>query len=73
MVLPQIRGHLSGGLLLAGLYSMSDFGAVSLLNVDTLTVTIQNMYRASYDRTAAAVMSLVLIFLSALFVIGDEK
>jgi len=66
-------GHLSGGLLLAGLYSMSDFGAVSLLNVDTLTVTIQNMYRASYDRTAAAVMSLVLIFLSALFVIGDEK
>ncbi|MFM7495649.1 MAG: ABC transporter permease [Candidatus Nanopelagicus sp.] len=73
VVLPQIRGHLSGGLLLAGLYSMSDFGAVSLLNVDTLTVTIQNMYRASYDRTAAAVMSLVLIFLSALFVIGDEK
>jgi iron(III) transport system permease protein len=72
VVIPQIRGHLSGGLLLAGLYSMSDFGAVSLLNVDTLTVTIQNMYRASYDRTSAAVISLVLIALSTLFVFGDE-
>ena len=52
---------------------MSDFGAVSLLNVDTLTVTIQNMYRASYDRTGAAVISLVLITLSALFVLADER
>jgi iron(III) transport system permease protein len=73
VVLPQIRIHLSGGLLLAGLYTMSDFGAVSLLNVDTLTVTIQNMYRASYDRTGAAVISLVLITLSALFVLADER
>jgi len=73
VVLPQIRGHISGGVLLVGLYTMSDFGAVSLLNVDTLTVTIQNMYRASYDRNAAAVISLVLVALSALFVVGDER
>jgi len=73
VVLPQIRGHISGGVLLVGLYTMSDFGAVSLLNVDTLTVTIQNMYRASYDRNAAAVISLLLVFLSALFVITDER
>ena len=73
VILPQIRGHLSGGVLLVGLYTMSDFGAVSLLNVDTLTVTIQNMYRASYDRNAAAVISLLLVILSALFVITDER
>ena len=73
VVLPQIRGHISGGVLLVGLYTMSDFGAVSLLNVDTLTVTIQNMYRASYDRNAAAVISLVLVALSTLFVLGDER
>jgi iron(III) transport system permease protein len=53
VVFPQIRGHVSAGALLAGLYTMSDFGAVSLLNVETLTVSIQNMYRASYDRSAA--------------------
>jgi iron(III) transport system permease protein len=52
---------------------MSDFGAVSLLNVETLTVSIQNMYRASYDRSAAAVISFVLIAFSILFVLADES
>ena len=73
VVFPQIRGHVSAGALLAGLYTMSDFGAVSLLNVETLTVSIQNMYRASYDRSAAAVISLVLIAFSTLFVMADES
>ncbi len=73
VVFPQIRGHVSAGALLAGLYTMSDFGAVSLLNVETLTVTIQNMYRASYDRSAAAVISFVLIAFSILFVMGNES
>jgi iron(III) transport system permease protein len=73
VVLPQIRGHISAGALLAGLYTMSDFGAVSLLNVETLTVSIQNMYRASYDRSAAAVISFVLIAFSILFVLADES
>jgi len=72
VIWPQIRGHVSAGALLVGLYTMSDFGAVSLLNVETLTVSIQNMYRASYDRSAAAVISLLLITFSALFVISDE-
>jgi iron(III) transport system permease protein len=73
VVFPQIRGHVSAGALLAGLYTMSDFGAVSLLNVETLTVSIQNMYRASYDRSAAAVISFVLIAFSILFVLADES
>lgn len=73
VVFPQIRGHVSAGALLAGLYIMSDFGAVSLLNVETLTVSIQNMYRASYDRSAAAVISFVLIAFSILFVLADES
>jgi len=73
VVFPQVKGHISAGALLAGLYAISDFGAVSLLNVETLTVTIQNMYRASYDRSAAAVISLVLIAFSTLVVLVDEK
>lgn len=73
VVLPQIKGHISAGALLAALYTISDFGAVSLLNVETLTVTIQNMYRASYDRSAAAVISFVLIAFSTLVVLIDEK
>lgn len=73
VVLPQIKGHISAGALLAALYTISDFGAVSLLNVETLTVTIQNMYRASYDRSAAAVISFVLIALSTIVVLADER
>lgn len=73
VILPQIKGHLSSGVLLVALYTISDFGAVSLLNVETLTVSIQNMYKASYDRSAAAVISFILIALSTLVVLADEK
>jgi iron(III) transport system permease protein len=73
VVFPQVKGHVSAGALLAALYTISDFGAVSLLNVETLTVTIQNMYRASYDRSAAAVISFVLIAFSTIVVLADEK
>ena len=73
VVFPQIKVHISAGALLAALYTISDFGAVSLLNVETLTVTIQNMYRASYDRSAAAVISFVLIAFSTVVVLADEK
>jgi iron(III) transport system permease protein len=73
VVFPQIKGHISAGALLAALYTISDFGAVSLLNVETLTVTIQNMYKASYDRSAAAVISFVLIAFSTIVVLADEK
>ena len=73
VVFPQVKGHISAGALLAALYTISDFGAVSLLNVETLTVTIQNMYKASYDRSAAAVISFVLIAFSTIVVLADEK
>lgn len=73
VILPQTRRNISAGALLTGLYVMSDFGAVSLLNTETLTVSIQNMYKASYDRSAAAVISIILIFASILFIVFEEK
>ena len=73
VVFPQVKGHVSAGALLAALYTISDFGAVSLLNVETLTVTIQNMYKAAYDRSAAAVISIVLVAFSTIVVIVDER
>ena len=73
VIFPQIRMSISAGALLTGLYVMSDFGAVSLLNFETLTVSIQNMYRSSYDRSAAAVISLVLILASLVFVLMEDK
>jgi iron(III) transport system permease protein len=73
VILPQIRGSISTGALLSGLYVLSDFGAVSLLNVETLTVSIQNMFKSSYDRSAAAVIALLLIIASVVFIAVDEK
>jgi iron(III) transport system permease protein len=73
VVFPQVKGHVSAGALLAALYTISDFGAVSLLNVETLTVTIQNMYKAAYDRSAAAVISIVLVAFSTIVVVVDER
>jgi iron(III) transport system permease protein len=73
VILPQIRSSISAGALLSGLYVMSDFGAVSLLNVETLTVSIQNMFKASYDRSAASVISILLILASIVFITFNEK
>jgi iron(III) transport system permease protein len=73
VILPQIRASISAGALLSGLYVLSDFGAVSLLNVETLTVSIQNMFKSSYDRSAASIISLLLIVASILFIAADEK
>lgn len=73
VILPQIRSSISAGALLSGLYVMSDFGAVSLLSVETLTVSIQNMFKASYDRSAASVISILLILASVIFISFNEK
>lgn len=72
VILPQIRTHINAGGLLVGLYVMSDFGAVSLLNVETLTFSIQNMYKASYDRSSAAIIGLLLVLFSSVFIFFDQ-
>ena len=68
VILPQVRRSISAGALLSGLYVLSDFGAVSLLNVETLTVSIQNLYKSSYDRSAASVIGILLFLAAAVFV-----
>lgn len=73
VIFPQIRGGIGAGAVLSGLYVLSDFGAVSLLNVETLTVSIQNIYRSTYDRSAAATIALILILVSLIFVIAGER
>jgi iron(III) transport system permease protein len=73
IVLPQIRSALGASLLLVILYVFSDFGAVSLLGVDTFTRTIQNLYRASFDRQSAAVIGLILMAIAAAIVLFEER
>lgn len=65
---PLLWPAAAAGGLLAALYALSDFGAVSLLRYDTFTRVIFTSYRAAFDRTSAAVLSLVLVALALAFV-----
>jgi iron(III) transport system permease protein len=69
VTLPMLRPSILAGMLLSALYSVSDFGVVTLLRYDSLTRAIYVQYRASFDRSYAAALSLVLIVfaLSLLF------
>jgi iron(III) transport system permease protein len=65
--LPQLRPGIAAGALLLSLYVLSEFGAVSMLRYDTLTPIVYIQYTSSFDRSAAAVLGLPLIFLTVAF------
>ena len=72
ITLAQLRPAVGAGALLAALYTLSDFGAVSLMRFDAFTSVIYGQYQGRIDRTPAAVLSLVLVAI-ALLVIGAER
>ena len=71
VVTPLLRPALGAGALLVGLYTLSDFGAVSLLRYETFTWAIFSQYESSLDRTLGAGLSLVLVAL-ALALVASE-
>lgn len=64
VTVPLLRPAVGAGALLVCLYTLSDFGAVSLLQFDSLTRAIYLQYQASFDRTMAAVLALWLMLLT---------
>jgi len=60
VTLPQLRPSIAAGSLLVALYTLSDFGAVSLMRYETFTWAIYLQYE-SFDRSVAAVLSLILV------------
>ena len=71
VVLPQLRPSIVSGALLVALYTLSDFGAVSMLRFDSFTRAIFVQYRASLDRSTAAVLGLVLVAVTLLVLTGE--
>lgn len=59
--LPHLRPGMAAGGLLVALYTLSDFGAVSLLRFNVFTQAIFVQYRSSFDRSLAALLSLLLV------------
>lgn len=61
VTLPQLRPAIAAGALLTALYTLGDFGVVTLMRFDAFTRAIYVQYRSAFDRSGAALLSLVLV------------
>jgi len=73
VTLPLLRPAITAGALLVALYSLSDFGAVSLLQFDSFTRAIYVQYRGSFDPTLAAVLALLLVACTGALLLGEWR
>ncbi|MBT8217767.1 MAG: iron ABC transporter permease [Acidimicrobiia bacterium] len=73
ITVPQLRPAIAAGALLSALYTVSDFGAVSLARFDVFTRAIYTQYQGRIDRTPAAVLAMVLILLALVVVWGEQR
>jgi iron(III) transport system permease protein len=73
VVLPQLRPSIAAGSLLVALYTLSDFGAVSLMRFDSFTRVIYAQYQGRLDRTPAAVLSVVLVVIALVVLWAEQK
>jgi iron(III) transport system permease protein len=71
VLLPQLRLPLAGGALLTALYTLSDFGAVSITRFNTFTLAIYNAYQSLFDLSRAAAPATVLVLFSLLLISAE--
>lgn len=73
VTLPNLRPAIMAGGLLVALYVLRDFGAVSVMRYNTFTRVIYLQYKSTFDRSAAAVLSLVLVLLTLLLLYFEQR
>lgn len=73
VTLPQLRPAMVSAGLMIGLYTVSDFGAVSLLRFDTFTRAIYTLYAGQIDRRPAATLSVVLMVLALAILLLERR
>lgn len=73
VTLPGLRPAIMAGGLLVSLYVLRDFGAVSVMRYNTFTRVIYLQYKSTFDRSAAAVFSLVLVLLTLLLLYFEQR
>lgn len=70
--LPLLRPALAAGVAIVVLHVLSDFGAVSMLRVQTFTLAIFLQMSGRFDFQGAAGLSLVLVVLSMTFLVAER-
>ncbi len=73
VTLPVLVPGIAAGALLAVLYALSDFGAVSLLQFDSFSRAIYVQYRASFDRSLAAILALMLVGMTLAVTVAETR
>ncbi len=73
VTLPNLRPAIAAGGLLVALYTLSDFGAVSLLRYNSFTRAIFVQYLSSFDRHLASLLSLALVVFTIILLLLERK
>lgn len=73
VTLPMLRPAIAAGGLLVALYTLHDFGAVSLMRFNVFTQAIYLQYKGAFDRTPAAILSLMLIGLALVVLVMERR
>ena len=73
VVLPQLWPVIAAGSLLVALFTISDFGAVSILRFRSFTSEIYIAYQSSFDRVAAAALGAVLVVAMLALLFASSK
>ena len=70
---PQLRPSIIAGTLFVSLYTLSDFGAVSLMRYNTLTWAIYQQYQSIIDRSIISLISLALVLIAVSIIFIESK
>lgn len=73
VTLPLLKPSIAAGGLLVALYTLHDFGAVSLMRFQAFTQAIYLQYKGAFDRTPAAILSLMLVVLAAAVLVAERR
>lgn len=73
VTLPLLAPALAAGGLLAAVYVLSDYGVVAILRYETFTTAIYKQLAGRFDHAPAAVLSTVLIVLTVLLLLIQQR
>lgn len=73
VVVPRTLPALGGGALLVASHTLSEFGALALLRVQTFTTAIFQQYELQFDNAAAALLSALLMLFCLPLAFGEIK